>query len=73
MNPLNFPRARSFFKYLPTASGIRIMSYALFARGGQFVRESSAILASWVVAVFTLFFLGVSIGQRKNSRANPPE
>lgn len=68
LNPLEFSAGYAFFKYLPTASGIRIMSYALFNRGGQFVQESFIILLSWVVAVFTLFFICVSVKQRKEKQ-----
>jgi hypothetical protein len=65
LNPLEFSAGSAFFKYLPTASGIRIMSYALFNRGGQYVGESFIILILWVAAVFVLFFMGVFIKRRK--------
>lgn len=68
MNPLEFSAGSVFFKYLPTASGIRIMSYALFDRGGQFVQESFFILISWVVAAFALFFIVIFRKQRKGKR-----
>lgn len=68
LNPLEFSAGYAFFKYLPTASGIRIMSYALFHRGGQFVRESFVILIFWVAAVFALFLIGIFVKQRKEKR-----
>ena len=68
LNPLEFSAGYAFFKYLPTASGIRIMAYALFDRGEQFVRESFLILISWVVVVFALFFVWIFVKQRKGKR-----
>jgi hypothetical protein len=65
LNPLEFSAGSAFFKYLPTASGIRIMSYALFNRGEQFVRESFLILAAWVAVVLLLFFVGLFLHNRK--------
>lgn len=68
LNPLEFSAGYAFFKYLPTASGIRIMSYALFNRGGQFVQESFVILLLWVAAVFALSLIGIFMKQRKDKR-----
>jgi len=68
MNPLEFSAGAAVFKYLPTASGIRIMSYALFERGGQFVRESFVILAVWFIAVFALFLAGILLQRRKSKK-----
>lgn len=68
MNPLEFSAGSALFKYLPTASGIRILSYALFHRGGQFVEESFLILISWAAAVFGLFFIGLLINRKKGQR-----
>jgi hypothetical protein len=68
MNPLEFSAGSAFFKYLPTASGIRILSYALFHRGGQFVQESFAILIAWTVVAFALFFFILLIKRRKETR-----
>lgn len=66
LNPLEFSAGYAFFKYFPTSSGIRILSYALFNRGGQFIRESFIILSVWFVAVFTLFLIGILLKQRKH-------
>jgi hypothetical protein len=41
------------------------MSYALFNRGEQFVRESFLILAAWVAVVLLLFFVGLFLHNRK--------
>lgn len=68
LNPLEFSAGYAFFKYLPTASAIRIMSYALFNRGGQFVQESFVILFSWMITVFILFLIGIFIKQRKENK-----
>jgi ABC-type multidrug transport system permease subunit len=65
LNPLEFSAGSAFFKYLPTASGIRIMSYALFSRGEQFVGESFVILFSWLAAALILFAVAIYIKQRK--------
>lgn len=73
LNPLEFSAGSAFFKYLPTASGIRIMSYALFNRGGQFVQESFVILISWVAVVFALFFISIFIKQRADKNLTLPE
>jgi hypothetical protein len=68
LNPLEFSAGYAFFKYLPTSSGIRIMSYALFNRGEQFVQESFTILLSWIAAVFVLFFIGIYLNQSKHKK-----
>ncbi len=72
MNPLEFSAGSAVFQYLPTASGIRIMSYALFSRGAQFVRESFIILISWTAAAFALFFAALLIKRRKDARRKLP-
>lgn len=68
LNPLEFSAGYAFFKYLPTASGIRIMSYALFNRGGQFVQESFVIMISWVAVIFALFFINIFMKQRTDNK-----
>lgn len=70
LNPLEFSAGYAFFKYLPTSSGIRIMSYALFNRGGQFVQESFIILLSWVAAILILFFI-VFLRQKEITKQIP--
>jgi ABC-type multidrug transport system permease subunit len=65
LNPLEFSAGYAFFKYLPTSSGIRIMSYALFDRGRQFVQESFIILSAWFIAVFALFIIGILLKKRE--------
>lgn len=69
LNPLEFSAGSAFFKYLPTSSGIRIMSYSLFERGGQFVNESFIILFSWTAAVFVMFFIVLLAKQKQNGSA----
>jgi len=64
LNPLEFSAGYAFFKYLPTASGIRLMSYALFDRGGQFVNESVLILIAWLAGAL-LLFLGFMFRNRR--------
>ena len=72
LNPLEFSAGAAFFKYLPTASGIRIMSYALFDRGQQFVQESFLILLGWVVVTFALFFAVLFVKRGKKTREKLP-
>lgn len=69
LNPLEFSAGSAVFQYLPTASGIRIMSYALFDRGSQFVNESFVVLAGWFVAAFALLFTGILIRRSKVKRS----
>lgn len=51
LNPLEFSAGYSIFKYLPTAAGIRLISFSLFNRGEQFVSESLVVLIAWVAFV----------------------
>ncbi len=68
LNPLEFSAGAAFFKYLPTASGIRIMSYALFNRGAQFVQESFLNLLAWAAIAFALFFVTIFVKRRKSAQ-----
>ncbi len=52
LNPLEFSAGSAVFQYLPTAAGIRILSYVLFARGVEFVAKSVWILAGWLGLTF---------------------
>ncbi len=65
LNPLEFSAGYSFFKYLPTASGIRIISYSMFDRGGQFITESFIVLVLWIFLVFVIFLLVILVNHRK--------
>ncbi len=72
LNPLEFSAGSPVFKLLPTASGIRIMSYALFNRGEQFVREAWLILLGWFVIVLLAFGVFYLVKRQKNpARALP--
>jgi len=52
LNPLEFSAGSAVFQYLPTAAGIRLMSYSLFSRGGEFVSQSLWVLAGWLGITF---------------------
>ena len=57
LNPLEFSAGSAVFQYLPTAAGIRLISYALFARGGEFVSGSVWVLAAWLgLTLLWVFF-----------------
>lgn len=51
LNPLEFSAGYIVFKYLPTAAGIRLISFSLFNRGEQFVSESLVILIIWTIFI----------------------
>jgi len=54
LNPLEFSAGSAVFQYLPTAAGIRLVSFWLFSRGGEFVTEAAWVLAGWLVLTLAL-------------------
>ncbi len=65
LNPLEFSSGYAFFKYLPTAAGIQIMSYGLFERGEALVGQSFLILAGWVLVCCILFLTYLFVKQKQ--------
>jgi len=67
LNPLEFSAGSAVFQYLPTAAGIRVLSYALFNRGAQFAGKSLLILCAWFAGVLLLFFGRLAARRRKRA------
>ena len=68
LNPLEFSAGYSFFKYLPTAAGIRLISFSLFNRGGQFVSESLVVLITWTILILLIAAIWLYKGSVSPSR-----
>jgi hypothetical protein len=66
LNPLEFSAGCSIFQYLPTAAAIRLLSFSLFNRGGQFVSKSLIILIAWIVFILLCAIIWF---YRKNSKS----